>query len=215
MSMLMRAPQPCGSWFWDLSEVEEPGLVSALKIAARMVDVLRGYDLLDPVMLEYRWYVLGAGSTGVTSGLLIPTTPLNDPKLPEKVLASRPNGFPDAEVGDLEVIGSGLWITSEGGSRKESRLIDLSVSPDPFGPSAEVAVHHDIWCWFDFSGRPHPEVYNQNAPRLAKALEDLTSVLGVAPEAGEPTYFGHAHGYGISTPDSCDDGLGPDLTDKL
>ncbi|MFF3919495.1 hypothetical protein ACFYZB_39935 [Streptomyces sp. NPDC001852] len=215
MSTLMRAPRPCGSWFWDLSDVHEPGLPSALSIAARMADVLKKFDLLTPVRLEYGWYVLDAGSTGVTSSLIIATTPLNDPKLPERVMGSRPFAFPDAEVDDLKVVGSGSWITAEGAARTEPRLIELAVSPDPLGPTAEVAVHHDVWSWFDFSGRPHPEIYNRNAPRLADALRELTAVLGVGPEAGDATYFGHAVEYGISTPDAYDDGLGPNLTDKL
>lgn len=35
MAMLMRAPGECGLWFWDLNDVVEPGLASALSTAAR------------------------------------------------------------------------------------------------------------------------------------------------------------------------------------
>ncbi|MFC8712111.1 hypothetical protein ACFUCQ_19630 [Streptomyces sp. NPDC057197] len=215
MSTLMRAPRPCGSWFWDLVDVHEPGLEAALRVAACMAEVLKKFELLNPVRLEYDWFVLGAGPTGVTSSLLIPVTPLSDHKLAERVLGSRPVSFPDAEMDDLRVIGSGTWITSEGAHRQEPRLVELSVSSSPLGPTAEVAVHYDIWSWFDFSGHPHPEIYNRNAPRLADALQGISSVLGVTPETGDATYFGHAMGNGISTPDAYDDGLGPDLTDKL
>ncbi|GAA1004468.1 hypothetical protein ACFQWA_09960 [Streptomyces thermogriseus] len=103
MPTLMRAPRPCGSWFWDLCDAAEPGLRSALDIAASMAEALKKFDLLTPIELEYGWYVLDAGSTGVTS--------------------------------------------------------KLTVSPDPLEPTAEVAVHQGIWSWFDFSGRPHSQVY--------------------------------------------------------
>ena len=142
-------------------------------------------------------------------------TPLDDPSFPDKVLGSRPSAFPDAEVDDLHVVGPGTWVDAGGEAHEEPRLVELAVSPDPLGPTATLAVHHDIWNWFDFSGHPHPEVHDQNAPRLAAALRELNSALGVTPELGEPTYFGSALAFGIAVPDARDDGMGPDLTDKL
>jgi hypothetical protein len=214
MSTLMRAPHHCGSWFWDLDEVMAPGLESALSVAMRMIDTLKGLDLFSLVALEYKWYVLDSGPTGVESRLNI-AGPLNESTLPEKILGSRPIAFPGAELGALRFIGSGAWSDAEGNLRRETRLVDISVTPDPTNLIAELSVHHDIWSWFDFSGRPHPEVYNRNAPRLADALREITSVLGVEPEPGEPTYFGHAVGYGVSTGDADENGLGLDVTDHL
>lgn len=214
MSKLMRAPRECGSWFWDLYEVAAPGLDSALSTAARMTEVLVRLELLAPAKLEYRWHVLGVGTTGVTSSLDL-TKPLGDPSLPERLLGSRPTAFPTAEIGDVNVIGTGTWLDAAGQPQREPQLIDLSVSPAPTGLSAELSVHHDIWGWYDFSGRPHPEVYRHNAPRLAAALKELGSLLGMSPEPGEPTYFGAATPEGLATPDAYEDGLGPDLTGRL
>ena len=78
-------------------------------------------------------------------------------------------------------------------------------------------MHHDIWAWYDFSGRPHPEIYDQNAPRLAAALEDVETALQVETENGEGTYFGRAEGFWIKRPDSEDlvDGLAMNSTDRL
>ena len=214
MPRLMRAPRECGSWSWDLDEVARPGLESALETAARMSEVLRGLELLSPTSLQYGWYVLDKGATGITTSVTL-STPLGDPKLAQRLLGSRPSAYPTAEIDDVHLIGSGTWIDAKGERHKEPQLVDLSVSPAPIGLSVELSVHHDIWSWFDFSGRPHPEVHRQNAPRLANALNELSSLLGVAPELGEPTYFGAATLDGVASPDAYDDGLGPDLTNRL
>ncbi|MFD7526999.1 hypothetical protein ACFV8E_05145 [Streptomyces sp. NPDC059849] len=220
MSTLMRAPRHCGSWYWDLEEATPTGpeceLIAATLIkAAQITEALKSRDLLTVTKVEYNWYTPNNGWTGLLSSLSIPVTPLDDPELPGRILGSRPAAYPDASIRDFYITGSGTWLDSEGKPRKEFSLVNLSLSPLSIGISAEVAVHHDIWSWFDFSGRPHPDVYNRNAPRLADALQEITSVLGVEPEQGEPTYFGHAVDFGVSTPDADDAGLGPDLTDHL
>lgn len=214
MSLLKRAPRECGSWVWELDEVAPPGLVSALDVAARMATILTGHKLLEPAMLEYGWYIPGVGALGITTTVGL-TSPLGTRELMERVIETRPVGFLDAEMDDFLVLGSGVWIDADGQSHREPRLVELSVSPAAIGLSAEVAVYHDIWGYYDFEGRPHPEIQRQNGRRLAAALRDLDSSLGVAAIPGEPTYFGSAVGYGIHTPDPTDDGLGPNLTDKL
>ncbi|MFC7828543.1 hypothetical protein [Streptomyces sp. NPDC057375] len=214
MSTLMRSPRECGSWFWDLEEVAVPGLESALTAAAKMSEVLQRRDLLTPQRIEYGWYVLDVGDIGVTTGLAL-TVPLEDDCLPGRVVSSRPSGFPSAEVDDIHVAGPGNWIDAAGAAHSEPRLIELSVSPAPVGLSAEISVHHDIWAWYDFTGTPHPDVYQRNAPRLAAALEELNSVLGVRGEPGEATYFGSATNLGIATPDALADGGGPSVMDWL
>ncbi|MET8028800.1 hypothetical protein [Streptomyces avermitilis] len=214
MSTLRRAPQECGSWFWDLCEVAAPELESALSTAERMSRVLARLQLLTPAGLEYGWHVLDVGATGMASNLEL-TQPWGASSLAERLRGSRPVAFPAAEISSVHVTGTGTWFDATGKPRKEPRLIDLSVSPDPTGLSAELSVHHDIWGWYDFSGRPHPEVHRQNAPRLAAALKELIVVLGVSAEPGDPTYFGAATPEGFATPDAYDGGFGPDLTGRL
>lgn len=214
MSTLMRAPRACGTWFWDLEEYAPSGLESALTTAHRMTEALTKHHLLMPQQLEYRWYVLDSGGIHVSTSLAL-TTPLHDPRLPARVRGSSSVGFPDADVDDLHVVGPGQWIDAAGTSHVEPRLVELSVSPAPVGLSADLAVHHDIWGWFDFAGHPHPGVHQRNAPRLAAALQDLNALLGVDGEPGEPTYFGFATNLGIGIPDALDDGSGPNVMDKL
>ncbi|OLZ59014.1 hypothetical protein AV521_46045 [Streptomyces sp. IMTB 2501] len=214
MSTLKRAPRPCGTWFWDLEDFAPAGLDSALVTASRMAEVLLKQDLLLPQQLEYGWFVYGSGGINIRTTLAL-TVPLSDASLPDRVRASRPVGFSDAEVDDLYVTGPGHWLDAVGESHREPRLVELSVSPAPVGLSAELAVYHDIWAWFDFSGRPHPDVHRRNAPRLAAALKDLNELFGVDGEPGEPTIFGAAAKLGVATPEPYDDGLGPDVTDSL
>lgn len=213
MSTLMRSPRACGSWYWDLEDVTSPDLESALIVTGKMTEVLRRLDLLTPAMLEYGWYMRGSGTVGVISRLIL-NTPIDDPSVPGRVLGSQPSAFPEAQVNQFDVIGSGKWFDAAGKSRKD-QLVELSVSPDDLGMSATLSVHHDIWKWFDFTGRPHPEVYNRNAPRLAEALRELNSVLGVELEPGEPTYYGTPAESGIVTPDPDENGMGLDVTDLM
>ncbi|MFF9479237.1 hypothetical protein [Streptomyces sp. NPDC014733] len=214
MSTLMRAPRECGSWFWDLEDVTAPGLESALETAARMSALLQENKLLEPVSLEWSWFEVGKGGLGIHSRLDIVGRSLDDVGIAEQVRACQPARYPSAEMSEITVVGSGIWLDAEGKCHREPGLVEISVSPDLIGPSAELSVFHDVWGSCDFSGRPHPAVHAQNAPRLAAALRSLDMLLGVAAEPGEPTYFGVAEGYGIKAPDIID-GLGPDLTDLL
>ncbi|MEU6014601.1 hypothetical protein ABZ826_11240 [Streptomyces sp. NPDC047515] len=213
MSILMRAPEECASWEWELDDFAPPGLNSALMTATRMSELLRGHDLLEPHSLEWMWIVYGVGGVGVTTRLSVMGR-LDEAELAQRIRRSHPSGFPDAEVGAISVSGRGMWLDAEGKERHESDLLALTVSPDELHLSAEVAVFHDIWGHFDFRGIPHPGIQKRNAPRLAAALHALDALLGTTAEAGDPTYFGHAEGYGIEMPDMID-GRGPDLTDRL
>ncbi|MDN5385694.1 MULTISPECIES: hypothetical protein [Streptomyces] len=213
MSVLMRAPQECASWFWDLEDCAPPGLRSALSTAARMSDVLKKHELLTPDALEWFWMVPEAGGAVAKTRLRL-TAPLDDERTARRVEESRPVGFPNAEFRSFLVAGAGMWFDEHGVRRHEDRLVELTVSSEPLGLSADVSVHHDIWGPFDFRGTPHPDVQRQNAPRLAAALKELDELLGVAAEPGEPTYFGRAEGHGVAEPE-VSDGRGPDLTDRL
>ncbi|MFF5333699.1 hypothetical protein [Streptomyces sp. NPDC013181] len=220
MSTLKRAPEHVGAWYWDLAELTpqgaEPDVVAATLTAAQgAADILRAHALLEATAVEQTWYAPGRGPTGLTSRLSVPETPLGNPEVTERVLGSRPSAFPDAFIGSMYVRGPGTWFDAGGHARREPGLVTMWLTPDGSGISVEVSVHHDIWRWFDFSGRPHPDVHRRNAPRLANALREITSHYGVEPETGEATYFGHAVGYGISADDPDENGRGLDVTDRL
>lgn len=213
MSVLMRAPRECGSWFWEIDGAGD-GLGPALEKAARAAEVLGKSVLLKPLRIEYDWYVSGRGGIAVKTTLGLRRS-LDDPELPALIRQTRPSGFPEAEVSSVRVLGSGVWFDATGSPRWEPGLVDLEVSPEGTDVTVEVSVHHDIWKFYDFFGLPHPELRDKNAPRLADALRHMEKAFGLPAETGEPTYFGVAEGYGIATPDASKDGKGPDLTDKF
>ncbi|WP_347104896.1 hypothetical protein [Streptomyces sp. CB03238] len=178
-----------------------------------MAAVLREYELLEPADLEWSWFEVGRGGLGIHSRLGLMGRSLDDTaQLAQQVRACRPVGHPAAEVSAILVTGPGLWLDAEGNRRREPRLVELTVSPDPGGSWAELSVHHDIWGPCDFRGRPHLTVYAHNAPRLSAALRSLDVELEVVAAPVEPTYFGVAEGRGIKAPEIID-GVGPDLTD--
>ncbi|MDH6227250.1 hypothetical protein [Streptomyces sp. MJP52] len=213
MAILMRAPEECASWEWELNDFAQPGLDSALMVAARMSDVLRKHRLLEPGRLAWDWTVFGRGGTGLGASVAL-WGALDGSELAQRVRAAQPASLPEAEPGFLVVSGAGTWLDAQGEARSELGLLELTVYPDERNLAAEVAVFHDIWGYCDFKGVPHPEVQERNAPRLAAALRELDALLGVPARPGDPTYFGHAEGHGLVAPDLID-GLGPDLTDKL
>jgi hypothetical protein len=213
MSLLMRAPEQCASWEWELDDYAEPGLDSAVMIAARMSSVLRKHGLLEPTRLEWHWFVSGRGGTGASSKLAL-TGNFNEVEVKQRIRDVRPVAIPDAEPGQLIISGPGTWVDVEGTERREPNLVELGVYPDEFDLAAQVSVFHDIWSYCDFRGVPHPDLQKRNAPRLAAALQELDTLLGRPGTPGEPTYFGHAEGRGLEMPDLID-GLGPDLTDRF
>ncbi|MFF0887527.1 hypothetical protein [Streptomyces sp. NPDC003456] len=178
-----------------------------------MAAVLRQHELLEPRHVEWPWFIPGTGGAPAVTRLSL-TGPIDDELVFQRVQAMRPVGFPEAVEGDLLVAGPGVWLDEHGTPHGEYRLVELTVSPEHLGLSAEISVFHDIWGPFDFRGEPHPEVHQRNAPRLAAALRDLEALLGVPPEPGEATTFGKAVGYGVDEPVVMD-GRGPDLTDQL
>jgi hypothetical protein len=181
--------------------------------AARMSVPLRENGLLEPTALRWQWYVHGAGGIGLSTQLNFRGR-FDVGKLAQQIHESRPVGFPDALVGNVTISGFGTWMDATGAEHREYELVQISVDPDERYLSADLSVFHDIWGAFDFSGSPHPEIQERNAPRLAAALQALDALLGTAAEPGEATYFGRAEGYGIEVPDVVD-GRGPDLTDQL
>ncbi|WP_411148398.1 hypothetical protein [Streptomyces sp. A30] len=53
----------------------------------------------------------------------------------------------------------------------------------------DLVTKSDVWLPYDLKGRPQPDVYAANGPRLSALLRDLSEVLESETDPGEPTYF--------------------------
>ncbi|MEU1899314.1 hypothetical protein ABZ512_13105 [Nocardiopsis dassonvillei] len=216
MSKLLRAPSEVGSWLWYIEAPEKPDISDSLTVVAKLAGVLGKHELLKSDIMEVCWSQYGKGKIGIWTRIS-PGVAFADSRYADFVQQSRPSGFPDAYAAHIETVSTGIWIDADGRRHRERQLVSLVVSPEPGEIQVEISVHHDIWSWYDFAGHPHPEIYDQNAPRLAAALENVEKVLQVETENGEGTYFGVSEGFWIKRPDAEDlvDGLAMDSTDRL
>lgn len=140
---------------------------------------------------------------------------MNKELVSERITESQPVGHPDTHVGQIELLGSGYWINADGEKKREERLVDVSILLSPDDISVALGVRHDIWMWFDFSGKPHPKVYNNNKTRLSEALKEIEEALGTDTIPGDSTYFAEPEKYGIVTPEANSEGFGRNETHML
>ncbi|GAA2959002.1 hypothetical protein GCM10020227_27670 [Streptomyces flavovirens] len=112
------------------------------------------------------------------------------------------------------MLGSGTWFDASGTAHNEYRLVELMVSPDEIGPSADFPCITTCGASVIFEVIRTQLSTPPNAPRLSSALRELVQALGVEAELGEPTYYGRADSYELEAADIID-GRGPDLTDAV
>ncbi|MFD3688593.1 hypothetical protein ACFWTE_27670 [Nocardiopsis sp. NPDC058631] len=191
------------------SNALEVGCTAATSIA----QVLQASDLLYLDSVDVEWFRYGIGHTGYRSRILH-CRELTAAALADRVRGSQPVSRPEAHPETLLLLGPGNWITSDGSRRGEPELVSVSVDVADEDTMVELSVHHDIWAENGFFGRPHPEVHDGNAPRLARALRALEVMLGSETEKGEATYFGTAFHYGVAAPRGGSEMTGLDVTDR-
>jgi hypothetical protein len=76
-----------------------------------------------------------------------------------------------------------------GGTKEEADLFRLGASTLLDYISVELVTRTDVWLPCDLKGRPQPEVYVANGPRLSAALRDLSEALDSETDPDDPTYF--------------------------
>jgi hypothetical protein len=216
MTLLLSSPEPSASWSWEVETEGEDNLEHCTRAAISVAKVLKKHELLNLSQIKVSWHRWGYGPTEFDSLIGIYEGPSVSPEfLGKKITASQPIGQPDTNAGQVELIGNGVWINAHGEKKREHRLVGSDIFVHDFGFAVTLWVMHDIWSWYDFSGRPHPEVYHNNAPRLTAALKEIEAALGVETEEGEETYFAVPEKYGIATPTTEAEGAGFDATGRL
>src|SRR5699024_3415936 len=152
--------------------------------------VLDRQSLMDLSEIRVSWHRHGQGPIGFRSLIsLRDIQELNAEVMTERIMSSRPAGYSDTHAGQIELLGSGYWINANGERRREEQLVDVSLLVTPDYISVALGVRHDIWMWFDFSGRPNEKIYNSNKPRLSEAFKEISEFLKTETIPGDPTYL--------------------------
>ncbi|XKK39099.1 hypothetical protein HFP72_32640 [Nocardiopsis sp. ARC36] len=137
----------------------------------------------------------------------------------EGAASERASAQPDSPVCCYPVCLRGATIGYLFASSTEKRaglivvpLVDISLSIHSKEIWVSLMVRHDIWSFYDFSGNPHPEIYEKNAPRLTAALKAIENELDAETVEGEPTFFAEPEQYGIAIDEPDESGKGVDST---
>lgn len=215
MTRPLSAPSEIAYWDWYVDIENGEVLNSATAITLSISKALDRHALMELSEVRVSWHRLGQGSIGFRS--LVPLRGiqgLSAEIMAEMIMSSQPAGFPDTYAGQIELLGSGYWINADGERNREEQLVNVSLLVTPDDISVALGVHHDIWMWHDFSGRPHQNVYN-NKPRLSEILKEISEILKTEITPGDPTYFATPEEDGIAIPDTSANGFGRDETHML
>lgn len=216
MTRLMSTSGHTAYWSWEIDSESDQNINIASELALSTSEILRSRNLMNLSEVRVRWHRAGQGYFGYKSLInVFEGETVDAQELTDRILASQPMKYPDAEPGLLGLSGPGVWIDSDGEERKDHGLIDISFFITPWDIDVTLGVRHDIWSWFDFSGIPHPEIYQKNAPRLTSVIKEMEELLGIETTPGEPTYFATPERYGIARTEANEDGTGFDSTGLL
>ena len=155
MTQLLSAPSDIASWDWYVDVESGEVLNSATSLALSISRVLDRQSLMELSEIRVSWHRYGQGPIGFRSLVsLRGIQGLNAEVMTERIMSSQPAGYPDTHAGQIELLGSGYWINANGERKREEQLVDVSLLVTPDYISVALGVRHDIWLWFDFSGRP-------------------------------------------------------------
>lgn len=198
MTLLPSAHSVVASWEWTQETPGGRDLLLGASIASKAAQVLSARKLLSVKRVEISWNHKGKGHIGIGSIISIsPSGKIDADALLARIADSQPKSYPNSRAYRIYMKGPGSWINAQGEEKTEPRLVDFAVDVHAFGVSGVLSVIHDIWSWYDFSGNPHPLVYQNNAPRLTAAIREIEDSIGVITEPGEATFYAEPEQYGI------------------
>ncbi|WP_328870975.1 hypothetical protein OHT76_13100 [Streptomyces sp. NBC_00287] len=187
----MITSEPIGDWSWEIATSAD-GIrpTSAVETALAVFDVLAGCELAIPVGKAFV-SVRSMDSRDVrvlVDGLGLEPDPLIRGMVLSHALVEA--GSPEGDViVDVRIECPGYWRES-GIMHRAEKLFVIQVE---IWKSSLLMVtletYSDAWLTVDTRDREQPEVYAENAPRLAAALKGITSLLGSAPVPGAPNRY--------------------------
>lgn len=93
------------------------------------------------------------------------------------------------EIAGVWVVAPGAW-SADGRECGGRRIFRILVSMTPEDGGVTLSTYCDAWMAYDLRGRPQPDVFALNAPRLAAVLAEVSQVLGDEVGPDDPTDFG-------------------------
>ncbi|MFE6385143.1 hypothetical protein [Nocardiopsis dassonvillei] len=216
MTILLSIPGTSASWSWELELDNDLYLDRVAETAILVSEVLQEHKLMDLNQIDVHWLLKGHGFIGVRSVISNSEGDKADAaELVDRILASRPVRYTDAEPKKLVLSGPGFWVDAEGEEHRGHGLIEVTLFVTPEDIDVSLGVRHDIWSWHDFSGNAHPEIYHRNAPRLSAALKEIEEHLGTETIPDEATRFATPEQYGIKINSPSGDDRGFDAGGQL
>ncbi|MFJ9542614.1 hypothetical protein ACIRPX_35935 [Streptomyces sp. NPDC101225] len=185
----MITSEAIGDWTWEVTPNAD-GIrpARAAETAVAVWNVLAGNELAIPV---------GRTSVSVRSvsdsrdvrvradGLSLEPDPLSAETALSRAVAEADSLEGDF-VFDVRIECPGYWLERGVKHRAEKLfVIQAEVWKDSL-LVVTLETYTDAWLTMDTRDREQSELYTENAPRLAAALEGISSLLGIAPTPGDP-----------------------------
>ncbi|WP_037840647.1 hypothetical protein [Streptomyces sp. NRRL F-6676] len=188
----MIATTPVARWAWGRDDDTADDLTRCLRDALAALAVLARHRFA-PTVVGLRVSVKEAGASN--SYLFRGEIPVETEgagagetvaRVADQVRAVMSAG----EIGavDASVTCGGSVVTGHAEELSE-RLFLLGASAFAGFVTVDLVTFADVWLPYDLKGRPQPEVYAANGPRLAAVLGELAEVLDSETDPDDPTYF--------------------------
>lgn len=189
----MIASTPVARWTWGRDHRPGEEVVACL-----------GELLTAQAALRKHGFVVGASGARVSvseagtpnsllfEGELTPGAAL-PPAYAARLLAERVDaGRRPGEIGSVDALAvcSGSVVDdADGRETRQDMLFLLGASAFADFVGIELLTYTDVWLPYDLKGRPQPQVFEVNGPRLSAVLNELSKGLESETDPDDPTCF--------------------------
>jgi hypothetical protein len=191
----VRTTSPVSRWTWGRDDDSADAPVCCLRdlLAAYQVLAVHRFAVDAPTV---HVSVSGAGTSNsrlFEGNLAVPTDAQEAAKAVPQVAEQVREAMRVGEIGSVDAYAecSGMVVTGADAGKEERQdgLFRLGASSFADFVTVDLVTHTDVWLPYDLKGRPQPEVYEANGPRLSAVLRDLAEALESETDPDDPTYF--------------------------
>ncbi len=98
---------------------------------------------------------------------------------------------------DVDILGVGILLDEQRHECKQPDVTWLSARTLD-AHIVDVLTQSDAWLPYTLSGKPQPEIYRYNAPRLESALQEIQERLGIIPSINDRSDYALIEGFYLS-----------------